>query len=412
MEILLPIFLLSGQFKSYLNFFGFELPVDLTILVGFFVVALTVWRLYRSQKLATRQITYVGIGLLLIFYGWLIFTLFYTSSEEYSQTKTIYFALNVIAFAVPLVYGGLQVRKFIRWFTLLTLALSASLLPFQYFNLLDAAGTGTVEAFEAIEGLYLSLSGYLGLLVVLFLTAKEPVWKSKLIDWGYVLLLLLLLMLLGARGPILFALFVFLLYYLYNLKVLRLAIGQKTVQAIIFTGLGIFVLMVLLIQFDATRSLLFRTFGRFFSLIAGVLTEGATDASSMVRLALYQDAINGIFDGLHETLFGYGIGSFGIETFGEDIRLYPHNMILEIWFETGLIGLIIFSSWVVYLLTNTVKLPYRHISYWLLVYFFLNLMKSSSLVDIRTEFAFFGLYIVQHFTNLEAPTVIPAEAGT
>lgn len=397
MEILLPIFLLSGQFKSFLNFFGLSLPVDLTLLVAFFVVALTVWRLYRAQKLETRQITYVGIGLLLVFYGWLIFTLFYTTSEQYSLTKTIYFALNMVAFVVPFLYEGLDIRRFIRWFTLFTLALSVSLLPLQYFNLADLTAGTALEAFQAIEGLYLSLSGYLGLLLVLYLTAREPIWKSKLQDRLLVLVLLLLLALLGARGPILFAGVVFLLSVLYNLRVLRLAIGYKTVQVLVVGGLALFVVLVGMLQFEATQTLLIRTFGRFYSLVAGIVIGGASDASSMVRLALYQDAIHGIFDSLPASLFGYGIGSFGIETFGEDIRLYPHNMILEIWFETGFIGLVIFTGWIVYLLAHTIRLPYKFISYWLLVYFFLNLMKSSSLVDIRTEFAFLGGYVMQFF---------------
>lgn len=399
MEVLFVAFLLSGQIKSFLNFFGIELPVDLTLISAVLVLCILVYKLYMGEKLITREISFWGIGLLLLFYAWLIFSLFYTSSDQYSRDKAFYFVLNVLAFSIPFLIRGFDIQKFVRFFTWGVLLLTISFLPF-LFLMGKVYLSSEFGEYSAISGLYLSLSSYLGLLLILYLTSEEAIFKSKSRDRFLIITILVLMLLLGARGPLLFALMVFAIYYVSRIKSIRLAIGNKTMKALVLGSLFLVVAVVLMAQFDATQTLLTRTFGRFYSLIVAVFSGGSADASSSVtvRIELYKNAIDGIFAGFPQSIFGYGVGSFGIETFGEDMRLYPHNMILEIWFELGLIGLLIFAGWLVYLLSKTLRLEYRYISSWLLVYVFLNLMKSSSLVDIRTEFALIGMFVSQHFT--------------
>jgi O-antigen ligase len=171
-------------------------------------------------------------------------------------------------------------------------------------------------------------------------------------------------------------------------------------------GLGGFLLIIsifLIAQLGVAQKLFANTLFRFTSLINDIIYGGGQDQSADTRVLLIQDAFWGIVKSIDSFLFGYGIGSFGIITWGEDIRLYPHNMILEIWFELGLIGLMAFFIWIVYVLTKLRGQPNQYISYWLIFYVFLNLMKSSSLVDIRTEFAFFALFAVQNFLLVKEP---------
>lgn len=353
-----------------------------------------------NNKLVTRQVTYIGICLLLVFYGWMLFSLSYTTSNNYSTTKAFYFALNIIGFSIPFLLKGFRIKLFLKWFTASVIFLALALLPFLFF-MGKVWETEAFKGYEAISGLYLSLSGYLGLIVVLFLTSKEPFFKSRVRDRIFVIGLVLLMLLLGARGPLIFALFVFGISYLYNLERIKLAIGRQALSYLVAGAFIGVVTLVVMLQFEATESLLNRTFGRLFKLVAGIFTGNYNDASALTRVELFKDALAGIFAGLGQNLTGYGIGSFGIETMGEDFRLYPHNMILEIWFELGFIGLILFFGWIVFLLSKTVRLPYKYVSYWVLLYFFLNLMKSSSLVDIRTEFAFLGIFVTQFFLKTE-----------
>ncbi|WP_245724168.1 O-antigen ligase family protein [Natronorubrum texcoconense] len=50
---------------------------------------------------------------------------------------------------------------------------------------------------------------------------------------------------------------------------------------------------------------------------------------------------------IQSPLFGHGIGSYGVLFWGEDIVAYPHNIILEVLSELGLIGLLLFGTIVV-----------------------------------------------------------------
>jgi len=60
--------------------------------------------------------------------------------------------------------------------------------------------------------------------------------------------------------------------------------------------------------------------------------------SIYARLDLYQKSIYYILD----NPFGYGFGSFGLLYTGEDVRFYPHNIILEVFVELGIIGMFMF----------------------------------------------------------------------
>ena len=76
------------------------------------------------------------------------------------------------------------------------------------------------------------------------------------------------------------------------------------------------------------------------------------------------------------------------------MRLYPHNIILEILFELGFIGLLIFG-YILYILWKNYSL-YRkkYVSGFVLFYIFLNLMKSNCLEDLRVYFSFIAIYIL------------------
>lgn len=409
MEIFLVLFLLSGQFKAFLQFFGLHLPVDLTVQMAVLVVGLTAYKAVKKNNFNTLNISFFGIGLLLIFYAWMIFSLFYTASEQYSTDKTIYFLLNLAAFSVPFFFREFNIRLFIKTFTIGVVVLAIGLLPFQYFDLL---GSSTElkkgQAFSEIGGLYLSLAEYLGMIVILFLTKCSEAIFSKKKDILVVAGIVFVMLLLGARGPVLFAMLVYALYYLYSIRVIRFTIKKSTLRWIglgtVFLALTIF----LITRFEMTETLLIRSLNRFASLVNGALAGGTGDSSTEVRLLLIQQAIDGIFQNLGSFIFGYGIGSFGIITEGFDIRLYPHNMILEVWFELGLIGFALFIAWILYVLLEMRRLPNRFISYWLLLYIFLNLMKSSSLIDIRTEFAVFALFSVQNILVSREKAAVPA----
>ncbi len=397
MEIFLVLFLLSGQVKAFMEFFGLELPVDITLLTAVLLLGFTAYKVIRKNTFDAPKISFFSIGLLLLFYAWMIFSLFYTDSESYSLQKTLYFLLNIAAFAVPFFFKQFNIRLFFRVFTIGTIILAVGLLPFQYFDLLGSAtDPEQTGAYSAIGGLYLSLSEYLGLIVILILTQKTEGPFLKGYDVVVVMIVLGLMLLLGARGPILFVVFVYGLYYLSTIKTIRFTIRTRTLWWMVGGTLILAGVLFLMILIPATNALLTHSVDRFVFMVMDAISGNGQDNSTGTRLLLMGEAFNGIFKNIDSFLFGYGIGSFGSIIKGIDMRLYPHNMILEIWFELGLVGLSLFVIWILYILLDLRRQPVRFISYWLLLYVFLNLMKSSSLIDIRTEFAFLALFTVQN----------------
>ncbi len=387
-----------------MQFFGLNLPVDFTLITGALLLGVTAYKLIRKNNFSTNNISFFGIGLLLLFYAWMIFSLFYTHSEQYSREKTFYFLLNIAAFVVPFFFGQFNIRKFFFVFAAGTIILAIGLLPFQYYYLLgDATKLGPEGAYSAIGGLYLTLSEYLGLILILILTKR----KNSIISSSYDLMLALmafgLMVLLGARGPLIFAIVIYFLYYLSSINFVRFTIKKRTLWIM---GLGLLLLSIFLIliaRLEVAHKLFANTLFRFTSLINDIINGGGQDESADTRINLIRDAIVGIVKSVDSFVFGYGIGSFGIIIWGDDIRLYPHNMILEIWFELGFLGLMVFFFWILYIMTKNRGQSNQYISYWVIFYIFLNLMKSSSLVDIRTEFAFFALFAVQNFLLIKEP---------
>jgi O-antigen ligase len=267
-------------------------------------------------------------------------------------------------------------------------------------------GLKAEDPFNAIAGLYLSLSQYLGLVAVLLLTKGKEAIFSKRMDIMVVVAVVVVLALLGARAPILFAIIVYGLYYLNSVHVITFTLKTRTVWWLGAGTVMAILAFILMLQFESTATLISRSVGRFTSLFDGASAEGSTDDSTGDRILFIQQSFEGIFHNLRSFLFGYGIGSFGIITQGLDTRYYPHNMILEIWFELGLVGVSLLVVWIAYLLLELRNMPGRLISYWLLLYIFLNLMKSSSLVDIRVEFAFLALFTVQNYLVVKARAAI------
>jgi O-antigen ligase len=71
------------------------------------------------------------------------------------------------------------------------------------------------------------------------------------------------------------------------------------------------------------------------------MSEGrATSGSAGKRLAFYRHTAEAIPE---HALLGNGVGSWSVFYFGNDARAYPHNLLLEIGFEEGLLGIAAFA---------------------------------------------------------------------
>jgi len=257
----------------------------------------------------------------------------------------------------------------------------------------------TTESALALGGLYLSLPEFCGLCVLILVIFKKlfsPVFK-----WSLLILNTLVVVMAGGRGPIIITAFILMLYIIVRFFSKYMgsrarkhcpdveSTGFKNILlAFSIAGTG----MVLLgIYIENMQILIYRSFTRMMGLL-DFLRTGMEDASSMVRMEHIGFSANLIFENMKGFLVGYGLGSYGILYGGIDERSYPHNIILEIWVETGLIGVLLFSIFLVYACRKKFSVnPYV----WLMLYLLLNAMKSSSMDELRLFFgivALLGLY--------------------
>lgn len=110
---------------------------------------------------------------------------------------------------------------------------------------------------------------------------------------------------------------------------------------------------------------------------------------------LYQKA------GIIQLIFGHGIGDFGYYLTGKDIRMYPHNIFIEILFETGLFGLFTYIWWIIVPALHFIKtnkgLP-DHIGALFLGIYVFSIINAQFSGDLPANFfiPIFGSLILSH----------------
>ena len=128
-------------------------------------------------------------------------------------------------------------------------------------------------------------------------------------------------------------------------------------------------------------------FGNYFnSLRETILFESDKGASVNLRMQMIADAIYYID---RAPILGHGLGSYGFVVYGTDFRAYPHNGFLEIWFEAGIVGLILFIAFIMMGLFAAMNRNYVVLAC-IIIFLTLNFLKSSSLDELRLLFLICG----------------------
>jgi len=391
------LYILSGVVKALLTHFRIELPVDFTIVTALLLIfAIFFDVVNHGIKLKTQKRLLITNILLFLFYLWIILSLVYTPSLEYSKIKTFYFLTNIIAFIYPIIIKNFDFQKFIKYFSITLIGVSAFfVVNFQAIRLRSHADD------TSVDGQYLTLSTFLGIITLILLTSESNIFKNKIIDRIVAILAFFLILLLGARGPLIFMLFAYFLYFLNNLtrkrekSVKKKHLLYSIITFFVFTFISIGIYQSNKEKIDIMAQ---RTYSRFEIMITN---DESQNSSVTKRVEQLQYSFDEIFSDMQSFFAGKGIGSFSLLYHGEDGRGYPHNIFVEIWFELGLIGLIIFLSFFVFLLSR--KQVNKIISHFVLLYILLNMAKSSSLVDLRIYFGFFALFLLSDIKKLKKP---------
>jgi O-antigen ligase len=400
-ELIYSLFLLSGLVKAFLQFYAAGLMVvDFTLLCALFLLAAYILQFSRNFFFkntiylvkSSRAVIFILFG----FYLWMLVTLIYTASPGYSYIKVFMFLSNLVAVLIPFIYKGFNPKRFFHLF-----AYMGSGLIFLYTALFPSIYTSYLKDIEYRDMVtrYLDI-GYLAGLIILIVAFVCPQMKK------FIKLLLIginawTLLVSAARGPLLFLVLVlfirFAVSFVSFMKSWRL--NFKSIFYMI-AGVGLLGTAAYYL-IDRYALLLERSITRLLMLLD---PEGSE--SVLERITQVSFSFDKIFENAGNFLFGLGIGSFGILYEGVDERSYPHNAMLEIWFELGLLGIILF---ILLLLVYFKKIRFRLNLVLIFIYLLLNSLKSYSLIDLRIMFGILSVLLI--YLSFSLPEVLTPHPG-
>lgn len=362
--LLLIVFVNSGFIKSLMKILG-VIQFDVT-----FVSMLTLLTLSLFMLMGLR----LRMEQLKIIFLFFLFLSVYSLSIIYTSSTTYYFAklTAMSGLLFSFMFGLFSTENTKAYFCKIYVFFSISAVLI-YFSL--TFSSITPESLKEFVGNSLIAGEMLGASILILYYSKIK-YRVALILFSFTLIVAL-----GARGPLLFSLLILFFLVLTDFRTISL----KTV-----TSLGLLMMLCFIVIFNTQDSK-----------VSSAVIKTANDGFSRFELLFQQDkgdSVNSRTVMLIKTLehidenifFGSGVGSFGTEIYGKDFRAYPHNVPLEIWFESGVIPFILFNLLFLSVLVYVFKTKdYLLLS--LLIYLYLNMNKSSSLEELRLFFFIMGL---------------------
>lgn len=133
-------------------------------------------------------------------------------------------------------------------------------------------------------------------------------------------------------------------------------------------------------------------------------TGDSAVTSIYARQELYNLAIDGFLQGgFNNLLFGHGTGSYGFLLTGGDSRGYPHNIVLELLYENGLVFVIWFLYFIKEIMVKNYNIiknqatSYSRVFFFILFYFLL--LNSFGTGDLSSNFLLFNLMAIIFYIN-------------
>ena len=279
-EFYLILFLLSGMFKNLLfSIYGNNIKIPLTIIFGILLILMIYIKdIYNLKRLKEEYKSFI---FLLLFFVWSLFSISYSSSENYVWYKLLGLGTNFLAFFGVLIMKEISLKRFTIYFSYITYffsliffvinpnSISKNFIFHEYFN----------EIY--IQGWYLVLGQFLIVNMILIFSFSE---KKKII---YNLLISLnIICLLGGRFPIVLALLVFFIISIYLIQ--KKYLNKKLLMQF-FKSLTIIIIInsVLNLSSKTYRSLLLRSVYRF-----EVLSSSFNDVNFINDKENYQESLS------------------------------------------------------------------------------------------------------------------------
>ena len=389
-EIGFTIFLLTGIIKDITQSF----PIDFTLLIFILTLFSMLYKLVTKQYKIHFSNKYVF--LFFLFVSMLLISNLYTKSPDSGFLKTIRFSVFNTFLFLGGISMGLTPKTRMRFLRILHFLIFIYSLIYVYF-LKNMIGMNFKEL--ANYHLRLSLVGnpigvgrifsVLSLISIICLFYEKNKYKKIFYILSTILGLFITIST-NSRGPF-FALIISILIYLFFFtKVNR----RKIVYALILVSLLFTVIFTLLPENFVSR----------YKLLGNREVHISKNRSSafntfIIRENYIKKSLDYLNENPEKSIFGVGLGGFSYIITNRDIRVYPHNIFVEIILELGILGLILFMLPFLFLLNDFLitknkisNEESKQIIFWimLVIIFFLNAQVSGDINDNRLLWFFQG----------------------
>lgn len=372
MIFVLPLALLlySGSLK-WLGFWPID-PTLLGLIVTFACLAAVSFM---------REAIWIGKKaegvILLIFLLAYASTAIYTSSHEFWAEKIQSLVLLFVAFcAPPILIRDISTLKLAKktFFGFGTAVSTLILFAFSMGKIEDVIGN-EISLTEIPSPDYLSIGLIVGLAAILALEQRGFTRVAA------ILINSLALIALTGRGPIVaYAVVLIIISIRHVLK----SLSRVRLQGVLATFTVIGLATLILLKTDIGDVLVAR--------FSGILSVQSFE--SAFRIGDLEASWLIIRE--HPVL-GVGIGGYGEYAFEDDSNYYPHNLILEILVESGIVGLLFSLGFILSTVVRArlmINQPEHRIFVLITVFYLINYLKSGGLIGARDLFMMIGfLYI-------------------
>jgi O-antigen ligase len=369
-------------------------PVDVTLLLGLLLVVLCAYRW------ASGRVKSVPLGLaapLVAVSAVLVISLAWTPSAGYGGEKALKFVtLTLLATLAPffLVESERDVRRYFSWTVLLAMVTAA----FTVVNPPADDGRLTIGS----EGNTIGISHVLcTAALILLVGALTDLIAHR--GWAVVgaIGLVAVAAAIGSRGPLLSLVFALLA----TGAVWLARVPRKLAPVLLAVVAAAAVLPFISLPQDSSQRL------------SRAVSDPVASFRADPRYDTFSEAVTLI--GQHP-LVGVGAGGFqSVGTLAVPPEDYPHNMVLEVWAELGVLPLTILLASIVTLLAGLWRGAWRHahnsagrLLYVLIAFLLFNLFETLLTGDLNENRAFWGVFglawlVVQH--GVPGPATSAAE---
>jgi O-antigen ligase len=376
-ETTFVLFLFAGMYKIDPRFAWF--PGDITMVFLGISIVVGLVPLVRGAMFYRPGLQTVGASLLFVI--WIAMSQLWSPSQVYAHEKVTYVAVVILwcLTASAVIIGSSRVRVWRFFWLLLVFGTVASLDHIVTF--LTATGYWKIDY-------YLTLGRLAGLVVVVafaFWLRSPPLSVSGVFFLAVFALCGYVLLIGGGRGPTAAVAISILVPLLLSFRLphARLVISKRIIPTLGLIALLVLALGLLIISADDSL----RTLRRFDVLM------NERGQSALDRFAFWQAAVEYWAE---RPFFGQGVGAFPVLYYGIDLTRHPHNIILELLMELGLIGLALFVL-LVLVAGHRIRLqrlradPALMCAAMLCINTFVNAMSTGDLADNRNVFVMLGL---------------------